>query len=144
MIGRLRGVVAEKRPPFLLLEVGGVGYELEAPMSTFYRLPPVGGEAVLLTHLVVRDDAQQLFGFATAAERDLFRALIRVSGVGAKMALAILSGISAEAFARCVHEGDSAALVRLPGIGRKTAERLIVEMRDRIAPPGEAAEGTGG
>jgi len=144
VIGRLRGVVAEKRPPFLLLEVGGVGYELEAPMSTFYRLPPVGGEAVLLTHLVVRDDAQQLFGFATAAERDLFRALIRVSGVGAKMALAILSGISAEAFARCVHEGDSAALVRLPGIGRKTAERLIVEMRDRIAPPGEAAEGTGG
>ncbi len=139
MIGRLRGVVAEKRPPYLLLDVGGVGYELEAPMSTFYRLPPVGGEAVLLTHLVVRDDAQQLFGFATAAERDLFRALIRVSGVGAKMALAILSGISAEAFARCVHEGDSAALVRLPGIGRKTAERLIVEMRDRIAPPGEAA-----
>ncbi len=144
MIGRLRGVVAEKRPPFLLLDVGGVGYELEAPMSTFYRLPPVGGEAVLLTHLVVRDDAQQLFGFATAAERDLFRALIRVSGVGAKMALAILSGISAEAFARCVHEGDSAALVRLPGIGRKTAERLIVEMRDRIAPPGEAGEGAGG
>ncbi len=145
MIGRLRGVVAEKRPPYLLLDVGGVGYELEAPMSTFYRLPPVGGEAVLLTHLVVRDDAQQLFGFATAAERDLFRALIRVSGVGAKMALAILSGISAEAFARCVHEGDSAALVRLPGIGRKTAERLIVEMRDRIAPPGEAAaEGAGG
>jgi len=140
VIGRLRGLVAEKRPPHLLLDVGGVGYELEAPMSTFYRLPPVGEEAVLLTHLVVREDAHQLYGFATAAERDLFRDLIRINGVGAKMALAILSGISVEAFARCVHDGDAAALVRLPGIGRKTAERLIVEMRDRVGRPGEAAE----
>jgi len=143
VIGRLRGLLAEKRPPHLLLDVGGVGYELEAPMSTFYRLPPVGEEAVLLTHLVVREDAQQLYGFATAGERDLFRELIRINGVGAKMALAILSGISVEAFARCVNEGDAAALVRLPGIGRKTAERLIVEMRARIASPAEGAAAPG-
>ncbi len=133
MIGRLTGRIVEKRPPTLLLEVSGVGYELEAPMSTFYRLPEPGQEVVLHTHLVVRDDAHLLFGFYTGAERHLFRALIRISGIGPKLALTILSGSSVEEFARAVEEGDSAGLVRLPGVGKKTAERLIVEMRDRLA-----------
>jgi len=132
MIGRLRGTLVEKKPPQLLLEVGGVGYEVEAPMSTFYQLPATGAEVVLHTHLVVREDAHLLFGFASERERGLFRTLLKVNGVGAKMALAILSGMNADTFARCVHEGDSAALTRLPGIGKKTAERLIVEMRDRL------------
>jgi Holliday junction DNA helicase RuvA len=132
MIGRLRGTLAEKRPPFLLLDVNGVGYELEAPMGTIFQLPELGQEVTLHTHLVVRDDAHLLFAFATLAERTLFRTLIKVNGVGAKLALTILSGISADDFARCVQEGDSAALVRLPGVGKKTAERLIVEMRDRL------------
>ncbi|HFC53877.1 MAG TPA: Holliday junction branch migration protein RuvA [Gammaproteobacteria bacterium] len=133
MIGRLTGRIVEKQPPALLLEVNGVGYELEAPMSTFYRLPEPGQEVVLHTHLVVRDDAHLLFGFSTGAERHLFRALIRISGIGPKLALTILSGSSVEEFARAVEEGDSAGLVRLPGVGKKTAERLIVEMRDRLA-----------
>lgn len=133
MIGRLRGIIAEKQPPWLLLEVHGVGYELEAPMSTFYQLPETGQPVLLHTHLVVREDAHLLFGFATEDERRLFRTLIKVNGVGARMALAILSGISADDFARCVQDGDTASLVRLPGIGKKTAERLIVEMRDRLA-----------
>ncbi len=133
MIGRLRGILLDKRPPQLLLEVAGVGYEVEAPMSTFYQLPGTGAEITLHTHLVVREDAHLLFGFASERERALFRNLIKVNGVGAKMALAILSGMSADTFARCVQEGDSAALTRLPGIGKKTAERLIVEMRDRLA-----------
>lgn len=132
MIGRLRGILIDKQAPHLLLEVQGVGYEIEAPMSTFYDLPGPGMEVTLFTHLLVREDAHVLCGFATAAERSLFRSLIRVSGVGAKLALAILSGISAEGFARCVQNQDAATLTRLPGIGKKTAERLIIEMRDRL------------
>ena len=133
MIGRLRGIVVEKRPPTLVLDVGGIGYELEAPLSTFYDLPGDGETVVLHTHLVVREDAQLLYAFASRSERDLFRVLIRVNGVGPKLALTLLSGIEAPDFVRCVQEGDTATLVRLPGVGRKTAERLIVEMRDRIA-----------
>ena len=132
MIGRLTGILASKVPPALVVDVHGVGYELEAPMSTFYQLPAIGAEVTLHTHLVVREDAQLLFGFATESERRLFRSLIRVSGVGAKLALAILSGMDAGEFARCVHDSDAVTLTRLPGVGKKTAERLIVEMRDRI------------
>jgi holliday junction DNA helicase RuvA len=132
VIGFLRGKLLRKQPPILVLDVHGVGYEVEAPMSTFYDLPEAGSEIVLHTHLVVREDAHILFGFATEAERRLFRALIRVNGVGPRLALTILSGISADAFARCVRDNDSAALTRLPGIGKKTAERLVVEMRDRL------------
>jgi Holliday junction DNA helicase RuvA len=133
MIGSLRGRIAAKTPPQLLVDVGGVGYELEAPMSTFLHLPAIGQEVSLLTHLVVREDAQMLYGFATQDERRLFRALLKVSGVGPKIALALLSGISVEAFAQCILNEDVAALIRVPGIGRKTAERLFVEMRDRVA-----------
>lgn len=132
MIGRLRGTLVHKHPPELLVDCNGVGYELEAPMSTFYELPAPGSEVVLWTHLSVREDGQTLFGFLEESERRLFRQLIRISGVGSKMALAILSGISFEDFVRCVRDQDSATLVRLPGIGRKTAERLIIEMRDRL------------
>jgi holliday junction DNA helicase RuvA len=135
MIGRLRGILLEKRAPFLLLEVQGVGYEVEAPMSTFYVLPDMGSEVTLYTHLVVRDDAHLLYAFASDKERMLFRNLIRVNGVGAKLGLAILSGIDAEAFTRCIQEGDTVSLTHLPGVGKKTAERLIVEMRDRILEP---------
>ncbi len=133
MIGRLRGTLALKQPPLLLVDVNGVGYEVEAPMSTFYQLPTLGDTVVLHTHLVVREDAHLLFGFASESERRLFRTLIKVNGVGAKLALTILSGISADEFARSVQDNDTAALVRLPGVGKKTAERLIVEMRDRLA-----------
>ena len=133
MIGRLRGEIVAKRPPHLLVDVNGVGYELEAPMSTFYDLPAVGAAVLLHTHLVVREDAHVLYGFAREAERALFRSLLRVGGVGPKMALAILSGMNADEFARCVQRDDTAALSRLPGIGKKTAERLIIEMRDRLA-----------
>lgn len=143
MIGRLRGTVAEKRPPQLLVDVGGVGYELEAPMSTFAALPAVGEEVTLRTHLAVREDAHLLYGFATESERALFRTLIRISGVGAKLALTILSGISAAEFERSVREEDTTTLTRLPGVGKKTAQRLVVEMRDRLgeweAPPAPAA-----
>lgn len=132
MIGRLRGTLAEKRAPHLLLDVNGVGYEVDAPMSTFYVLPELGQTVVLHTHLVIREDNHTLYGFATESERALFRSLIKVSGVGAKLALTILSGINPDGFIRCVHNQDSAALVRLPGVGKKTAERLIVEMRDRL------------
>ena len=132
MIGRLRGTLLAKQAPVLLVDVGGVGYELEAPMSTFYQLPAEGSVITLHTHLVVREDAHLLYGFATENERKLFRSLIKVNGVGAKLALTILSGISADDFARCIQGNDSATLVRLPGIGKKTAERLIVEMRDRV------------
>jgi Holliday junction DNA helicase RuvA len=132
MIGRLRGVLLEKRAPFLLLDVQGVGYELEVPMSTFYVLPGIGAEVTLYTHLVVRDDAHLLYAFAGEKERGLFRSLIRVNGVGAKLGLSILSGIDAESFIRCVQEGDTVSLTQLPGVGKKTAERLIVEMRDRL------------
>ena len=132
MIGSLRGRIASKTPPQLTVDVGGLGYELEAPMSTFFHLPAVGEEVRLLTHLVVREDAHVLYAFATEEERRLFRSLIRVSGVGPKIALALLSGISVAAFAECVQREDIAALTRIPGVGRKTAERLIVEMRDRL------------
>ncbi len=138
MIGRLRGTIVYKRPPQLLLDVGGVGYELEAPMSTFYDLPAVGETVTLVTHLAVREDAQVLYGFIRESDRALFRALLKVTGVGARMGLAILSGMDAQRFARCVEQQDVAALIRLPGIGRKTAERLIVEMRDRVDGLGPA------
>ena len=138
MIGRLRGKLLSKQPPQLLIDVQGVGYEVDAPMSTFYQLPEQGQEVVLHTHMVVREDAHLLYGFASLAERSLFRSLIRVSGVGAKLALTILSGVSVDDFIRSVHENDTAALVKLPGIGKKTAERLIVELRDRL---GEATHG---
>jgi Holliday junction DNA helicase RuvA len=138
VIGSLQGVLTRKAPPQLEIEVSGVGYEVEAPMSTFYTLPGVGERVRLLTHLVVREDAHILYGFGTAEERTLFRNLLKVSGVGPRIALAILSGISASAFARCVVEHDAGALTRIPGVGRKTAERLIVEMRDRVEAAGGA------
>ncbi|WP_018955061.1 Holliday junction branch migration protein RuvA [Thioalkalivibrio sulfidiphilus] len=144
MIGRLRGELVSKQPPFLLLDVQGVGYEIEAPLSTFYDLPEPGGQVTLHTHLHVREDAHVLYGFASESERALFRSLIKVSGVGAKMALAILSGMTASEFSRCVLDGDVASLVRLPGIGRKTAERLVVEMRDRLGSLPAAAPLIGG
>ena len=141
MIGFLRGTLALRQPPILVLDVNGVGYELAAPMSTFYELPAVGDELTLLTHLLVREDAQVLYGFISEEERLLFRNLLRVTGIGAKIALAILSGISADGFSHCVRAEDTATLIKVPGIGRKTAERLIVEMRDRIdsAPMGAGA-----
>jgi holliday junction DNA helicase RuvA len=132
LIGFLRGRLAAKHPPVLLLDVGGVGYEVEAPMSTFYGLPAVGVDVTLHTHLVVREDAHILFGFGTERERSLFRELIRISGVGPRIALGILSGASVDEFHRCVEAQDAASLTRIPGIGRKTAERLIIEMRDRL------------
>ncbi len=139
MIGSIRGNITSKTPPQLTVEVGGIGYELEAPMSTFFLLPSIGQEVRLLTHLVVREDAHILYAFATEDERRLFRSLIRVSGVGPKIALALLSGINVEAFALCVQNQDIASLTRVPGIGRKTAERLVVEMRDRLGPPADVA-----
>jgi Holliday junction DNA helicase RuvA len=139
MIGAVRGRIASKTPPQLTVDVGGLGYELEAPMSTFFHLPPVGAEVSLLTHLVVREDAHVLYAFGTEEERRLFRSLIRVSGVGPKIALALLSGMSVAAFTRCVQSEDVAVLTRVPGVGRKTAERLIVEMRDRLPTPGPAS-----
>lgn len=136
MIGSLEGRLVHKSPPHLLLDVGGVGYEVEAPMSTFYTLPASGERTRLLTHLVVREDAHVLYGFATPEERAMFRALLKVSGVGPRIALALLSGMSAADFERCVREQNVAALTRVPGIGRKIAERLVVEMKDRLASLG--------
>lgn len=133
MIGRLRGLLVEKRPPRLLVECNGVGYDVEAPMTTLWALPEINQEVVLHIHLLVREDAHSLYGFATLAERELFQALLKVSGVGAKMALAILSGMQVDEFALVVQRGDATRLTTLPGIGKKTAERLIVEMRDRVA-----------
>ena len=142
MIGMLRGRVLHKQPPSLLLDVNGVGYEVEAPMSTFYVLP-LGDETVTLhTHLAIRDDAHVLYGFMAESDRALFRALLKVSGVGGKMALAILSGMTADEFSLAVQAGDAAALTRLPGVGKKTAERLIVEMRDRLEKMGAPTGGT--
>ena len=132
MIGFLRGRIIKKQPPGLILDVNGVGYELEASMNTFYRLPDPGEEIELLTHLSVREDSHTLYGFGSEDERNLFRALIRVNGVGAKMALAILSGTEAAEFGQCIETGDATRLQRLPGVGKKTAQRLIVEMRDRL------------
>ncbi|WP_020159985.1 MULTISPECIES: Holliday junction branch migration protein RuvA [Methylobacter] len=132
MIGFLRGKLVLKAPPMLLLDVHGVGYEVEAPMTTFYNLPAIGEEVQLHTHLVVREDAHILFGFLAESDRLMFRNLIKVNGVGPKLALTILSGQSAEEFRHCIHNNDTQALVRLPGVGKKTAERLIIEMRDRL------------
>ncbi len=133
MIGRLKGILLEKQPPLLLLDVNGVAYDVSASMTTFYKLPELGKEVILHTHLVVREDQHQLFGFAQLQERSLFRTLIKVNGVGPKLALTILSSIEPDGFVRCVMENDTASLVRLPGVGKKTAERLIIEMRDRLA-----------
>jgi Holliday junction DNA helicase RuvA len=138
MIGFLRGILVYKAAPFLVLDVQGVGYEVEAPMTTFYDLPPINQEIKLHTHLVVREDAHILFGFSAEAERSLFRTLIKVNGVGPKLALTILSGQSAEEFHRCIHDNDTQALVRLPGVGKKTAERLVIEMRDRLPNLGDS------
>ena len=132
MIGFLKGRLAVKQPPMLMVDVNGVGYELEAPMSTFYGLPPAGEAVALFTHLVVREDAHILFGFGTDGERRLFRGLLKVSGVGPKIALGILSGASVEDFLRTIEAEDVAMLTRIPGIGRKTAERIIIEMRDSV------------
>jgi len=139
VIGSLRGRISAKAPPQLTVEVGGVGYELEAPMSTFFQLPPVGAEVHLLTHLVVREDAHVLFGFGSEEERRLFRSLIKVSGVGPKIALALLSGISVADFHQHVQSQDIGALTRVPGIGRKTAERLLLELRDRLQSIAESS-----
>ena len=150
MLGYLRGQLLWKQPPFLLLDVGGVGYELEAPMTTFYDLPEPGAEqpVALFVHLLVREDAQLLFGFSARMERELFRALLKVNGVGPKVALAILSTLSAEQLSACIQRSDTATLTRVPGIGAKTAERLILDMRDRIgalgAAAGDAPGGDGG
>ena len=132
MIGLLRGKILGKQPPRLLLDVHGVGYEVDAPMTTFYELPEVGAEVTLFTHLAVREDAHTLYGFTSLTDRDLFRSLLKVNGVGARLALGILSGMDSRTFIACVQGGDTSALVRLPGIGKKTAERLIIELRDRL------------
>ena len=133
MIGRLKGLLVHKSPPHLMVDVGGVGYELSAPMSTFYDLPEAGREVVLFTHYAVKEDGVALFGFLTEAERRLFREVQKVTGVGAKIALSVLSGASVDEFARLVQAGDVTALTRIPGIGKKTAERMVVELRDRAA-----------
>ncbi len=143
MIGFLRGKLIQKTPPQLVLDVQGVGYEVEAPMTTFYDLPALGQEVKFHTHLVVREDAHILFGFASETERMLFRTLIKVSGVGPKLALTILSGQSVAEFYRCVDDNDVKALVRLPGVGQKTAERLIIEMRGRLPALNDSASEAG-
>lgn len=132
MIGRLRGILVEKQPPYLLLDVMGVGYELQAPMTTFYRLPALGQEVVLHTHLSITENLHQLFGFAEQRDRSLFRTLIKVNGVGPKLAVAILSGMESDDIARCVRDNNVKALTKVPGIGQKTAERLVIELRDRL------------
>ena len=138
MIGLLRGRILGKQPPQLLLDVNGVGYEIDAPMTTFYDLPGIGEEVTLFTHLAVREDAHTLYGFVKRTDRDLFRTLLKVNGVGARLALAILSGMETRVFIGCIQAGDASALVKLPGIGKKTAERLIIELRDRLELPAEA------
>lgn len=132
MIGRLRGIVIEKQAPEILLEVGGVGYEVQLPLTSFYQLPATGQEAIVYTHFVVREDAHLLFGFSSPTERGLFRQLLKANGVGPKLALTILSGLTASQFVRCVQSDDISTLVKLPGVGKKTAERLLIEMRDRL------------
>ena len=149
MIGRLRGILALKQPPWLVVDVNGVGYELEAPMSTFYDLPEVGREVALFTHYAQKEDSVSLYGFLREPERRLFRDVQKVSGIGAKIALAVLSGVSVDEFARLVQAGDITALTRIPGIGKKTAERMVVELRDRAADlagggvPGAMVAGAG-
>ena len=142
MIGRLRGILAYKQPPWLVIDVGGVGYELEAPMSTFYDLPDVGREVILFTHHAQREDSVSLYGFLRESERRLFRDVQKVSGIGAKIALAVLSGVAVDEFARQVQTGDVAALTRIPGIGKKTAERMVVELRDRVVDMGSSPLGS--
>jgi Holliday junction DNA helicase RuvA len=132
VIGRLRGTLLSKQPPSLLVEVGGLGYEVDAPMSTIYDLPGIGKEVILLTHYAVKEDSAALYGFLRESERTLFRNLLKVSGIGAKIALAVLSGVSTDHFARLVQAGDVVALTKIPGIGKKTAERIVVELRDRV------------
>lgn len=132
MIGRITGILVAKTPPLIMVDVNGLGYEIEAPMSVFYNLPAVGEKVMLVTHLQIKDDAHTLFGFSDEAERVLFRQLLKISGIGAKIALNILSGISPQELAVLVAEGNAIALTRLPGIGKKTAERLIIELRDKL------------
>jgi Holliday junction DNA helicase RuvA len=132
MIGRIRGVLVYKQPPDILVEVGGVGYEVQVPMTTLFQLPELGSEVSLLTHFVVREDAQLLYGFIDERDRGLFRQLIKISGVGPKLGLTILSGMDSSSFARCVQRDDISSLMALPGVGKKTAERLLVEMRDKL------------
>lgn len=141
MIGRLKGILIHKAPPWLVVDVHGVGYELEVPMSTFYDLPELGREVFLFTHHVQKEDSVALYGFLREAERRLFRDVQKVSGVGAKIALAVLSGVSVDEFARLLHAGDSAALTRIPGIGKKTADRMVLELRDRAADFGSGQGG---
>ncbi len=143
MIGRLKGVLVMKAPPALMIDVHGVGYELEAPMSTFYELPEIGREVVLVAHYAQKEDAVNLYGFQSERERALFRTLLKVSGIGAKTALSILSGVSVDDFARLVAQSEIAALTRIPGIGKKTAERIVVELRDRLAGSATAIAGGG-
>jgi Holliday junction DNA helicase RuvA len=143
VIGRLRGILVSKQPPWLLVDVGGVGYELEAPMSTIYDLPATGREVTLLTHYAVKEDSVALYGFLHEAERASFRNLLKVSGIGAKTALAVLSGVSTQDFARLVQAGDVVALTKIPGIGKKTAERIVVELRDRVESIGTHMSGLG-
>ena len=133
MIGRLKGILVHKQPPWLVIDVNGVGYELEAPMSTFYDLPELGREVALFTHYAQKEDSVSLYGFMREAERRMFRDVQKVSGIGARIALAVLSGVSVDEFARLVQAGDVTALTRIPGIGKKTAERIVVELRDRAA-----------
>ncbi|MCB1706668.1 MAG: Holliday junction branch migration protein RuvA [Halioglobus sp.] len=147
MIGRIRGILVHKQAPLILVEVGGVGYELHVPMTTLFQLPALGAEVSLVTHFVVREDAQLLYGFVEESDRSLFRELIKVSGVGPKLALTILSGMDAQSFARCVQRDDVSALVALPGVGKKTAERLLVDMRDKLKDwmvPADPADGDAG
>ena len=134
MIGRITGTLAEKSPPLVLIDVGGVGYEVDVPMSTFYNLPALGERVALLTHFVVREDAQALFGFLTAAERTTFRMLVKISGIGPRMALGLLSGLSVDELSQAVAAQDTARLVKVPGIGKKTAERLLLELKGKLAP----------
>jgi holliday junction DNA helicase RuvA len=143
MIGRLTGRLIAKHPPQVVVDVQGVGYELDVPMSTLYLLPAAGAEVTLLTHLVVREDAHQLYGFATEEERRVFRQLLRISGVGARTALAVLSGMSVADLQRAVTEQDSSRLVKVPGIGKKTAERLLLELRDRLELAAVVTSGAG-
>lgn len=144
MIGRIRGILLEKEPPAMLVDVAGVGYELEAPMTTFYDLPATGSEVTLYTHLVVREDAHLLFGFSRASQRSLFRGLLKVSGIGPRVALAVLSGMSEDEFALCVSSEDIARITKVPGIGKKTAERLVIEMRDKVQADQQAVVAAGG
>ena len=132
MIGSVRGRITLKTPPQLMVEVAGIGYELEAPMSTFYRLPDTGRELMLVTHLVVREDAHALYGFFTEAERALFRSLLKISGVGPRIALGVLSGMTVEGFYQCIRDQNVASLVKIPGVGQKTAELLLLKMKDRL------------